>query len=365
MEDALGGLSAAEPVTPDPPPPDVRERAPGVREVTGRSLDLALASSGRIRKASVYFGLLTLALAGPAAILLLALARHLGSLEDAIALVADGYGFGDAGLVDPSALGMLRLCMFGAVVGLFALAVEAQIVAATILGGVAIRRQIGLRDSLRVSRAVFWQVVGGSILVGILRLAVDVMTAALLHPNSLGSLQSAQVWQLIIETVVTAPFAFFIAGIVIGGVGAIESLRRSTPIARARWRLALLVAATGVAGAFIQDFALGAGLDLLARVGTTAGLGLYGAAHVAVLTVLVVLVAIVAIGSLVVTVSALIVAPQVVVFLGMTGYTAGLDRATTASGGYRWISPTRLVTWPMIVLIVFGGLAALVGLASI
>jgi len=365
MEDAVAGLSAAEPATTVPPAPDARERPPGVREAARRSLDLAPASSGRIRRASIYFGLLTLALAGPAAILLLDMARHLGSLDDAIVLAAGGFGFGDPGQVDPAALGMLRLCMFGAVVGLFAVSIEAQIVAATILGGVASGRPISVRGALRVSRIVFWQVVGASILVGLLRLVVDVITTAFLNPDSFGSVQIAQVWQWTVETVVTAPFAFFIAGIVIGGVGAIESLRRSTRIAGARWRLALLVAATGVAGAFIQDFALGAGLDQLARVGTTAGLGLNGPAHVAVITVLVVLVAIVAIGSLVVTVAALIVAPQVVVFLGMTGHSSGLDRATTATGGYRWTSPTRMVTWQMIVLIVFGVLVALVGLISI
>jgi hypothetical protein len=100
-------------------------------------------------------------------------------------------------------------------------------------------------------------------------------------------------------------------------------------------------------------------------VGTAAGLGLYGPTHVAVVTVLVVLAAIVAIGSLVVTVTALTMAPQVLVFLGMTGYSSGLDRAITAPDEYRWSPRTRLVTWPMIVLIALGMLAAVVGLTSI
>ena len=364
MEDAVEGSNNAAPVATEPPPPRVRDRPPGVGEAVGQSLDLALASSGRIRRASLYVGLLVLALAGPAVILLLALARHLGSLEEAIGLTGYGFGFGYEELADPGALAMLRLSVFCAVVGLFALVIETQIIVTVILGGVATRRPIGVRDSLRLSRVVFWQVLVAAILVGILRVAVDAVTSAFLHPSSPTSLESAQIWQLVVEVAVTAPFAFFSAGIVIGGAGAIESLRRSTRIARARWRLALLVASAGTVGAFIQGFALSAGLDLLARVGTTAGLGLDGPAHVAVVTVLVVLVAIVAIGSLVVTVAALIAAPQVMVFLGMTGYSAGLDRATTPAGD-RWSPLPRLVTWPMIVLIGLGVVAAAVGLTSI
>lgn len=315
--------------------------------------------------ASLYFGLLVLALVGPGLILLLAVARHVGSLDEAIGLIGYRSGFGYSGLADPAALAMLRLCAFGAIVGIFALAIEAQIVVTAILGGVAIGRQVGLREALRLSRIVFWQVLGAAILVGMLRFVVAAVTAAALHRSSLAQLQSTQVWQLIVEIVVSAPFAFFIAGIVIGRTGAIESLRRSTRIARARWRLALLVVSAGAVASFIQAFALGAGLDVLARVGTAAGLGLYGPVHVAVVTVLVVLAAVVAIGSLVVTITALTMAPQVLVFLGMTGYSAGLDRATTLPDGYRWSPRPRLVTWPMIVLIGLGALAAVVGLTSI
>jgi hypothetical protein len=345
------------------PAAPVLERPPGIRDAIGRSLDLALAASPRIRRASLYFGLLGLALAGPAVILLLGLARRVGSLEEAIRLAGYG-GFGYEEVVGPGMLAMLRLSGFCAVVGLLALEIEAQIVVTAILGGVATGRRIGLRDALRLSRVVFWQILGAAILVGILRVAVDAATSAFLHPTSFASFQSAQIWQLIVETAATAPFAFFTAGIVIGGAGVMESLRRSTRIARARWRLALLVASTGAVGAFIQAFALGAGLDMFARVGTAAGLGLDGPAPVAMVTVLVVLVALVAIGSLVVTIAALIVAPQVLVFLGMTGYSTGLDRAITATGGYRWSPTPRLVTLPMVVLIGLSVLAAAVGLTS-
>jgi hypothetical protein len=159
------------------------------------------------------------------------------------------------------------------------------------------------------------------------------------------------------------PFGFYQAGIILGGVGAVEAIRRSTRIARARWRLALLVAATGIVLSYIEIFALGAGLDLVLRVADAAGLGFNGSELTAVVSVLLVLATIVAIGSLIVTIAALVAAPQIYVFVKMTGYTAGLDRAMAAP----WPEPTkppRLLTWPMVGVIVLGFLCAIVGLPS-
>jgi hypothetical protein len=49
----------------------------------------------------------------------------------------------------------------------------------------------------------------------------------------------------------------------------------------------------------------------------------------------------------------------VFVFLRMTGYSAGLDRATADT------RPPRLVTWPMRILIAVGGIFAILGLTSL
>jgi hypothetical protein len=71
-----------------------------------------------------------------------------------------------------------------------------------------------------------------------------------------------------------------------------------------------------------------------------------------------------AVGSLLVTVAALIVALQVFVFLRMTGYSAGLDRAL--GGGFDDdLRAPRLVTWPMAILIGVGALFAVLGLTSL
>lgn len=363
--------AAPDPVEPPPvepplPPaqPSPRAKPPRVGETVAGAFDLALAASRQVRKASVYVGILTLALIGPATILFLALIRDQGSLEAAADLL-----MGLSGPFEPpeqGALTMLQLSLFCGFIGLFALLVEAQIIATAIIGGVAANRRIGVRDSLRLSRAVFWRVVAAAVLVGIVRGIVGVLTIAILDPATETALEGAQIWELVLEAVVTAPFAYFLAGIVIGGVGPIETLRRSIRVARARWRLAILVASAGAVVGFIQAFALGAGLDLLARIATVTGLGLDGPPHMAVLTGLLILAGVIAVGSLLVTITALTVAPQVYVFLKMTGYSAGLERAfaVVPIAGPPPRRP-RLVTWPMVILIALGGAAALAGLTAV
>ena len=325
----------AWPWPPPPPaapvPPPVRAQPPRVGETVSGAFDLALAASRPIRRASLYVGVLTLVLIGPATLLFLVIVRDQGSLEAAIDLfyvTTSAFQTPEQG-----AIILFQLSIVCAVVGIFVLSLEAQIIATAILGGVAVGRRIGIRDSLRLSRAVFWRVVGGAILVGILRSGTTAALTAILDPRSVAALEGAQVWALVAETIVAAPFAYFLAGIVIGGVGPIEGLKRSVRIARARWRLAFLVSAAGSVIAFIQAFALGAGLDVLVRISTAAGLGIDGDAQAAVLTSVVILAALVALGSLLVTITALIAAPQVFVFLRMTGYSAGLERAFAATDG--------------------------------
>ena len=176
-------------------------------------------------------------------------------------------------------------------------------------------------------------------------------------------MDGASIAGILAAALVVMPFAFHQSGIILGGVGAIEALRRSTRIARARWRLALLVALAGAVVSFIEVFALGAGLDLVVRIASAAGLGLDGSVPTALVTVALVLVCVVAIGSLLVTIAALIAAPQVFVFLRMTGYSAGLDRARVVTDGSE--RPPRMVTRPMLALIVFGVVAGIAGVLSL
>ena len=95
-----------------------------------------------------------------------------------------------------------------------------------------------------------------------------------------------------------------------------------------------------------------------------AGLGFDGSPPAAIITGFIVLVGVVAIGSLLVTIAALVAAPQVYVvpaddrLLGRAG-----PRAAVADRGI--VRPTRLVTRPMLALIVLGVLAGLAGVLSL
>ena len=334
-------------------------RPPRVGETVSGSLDLALAASRRVRRASIYVGIVTLALAGPVAILFLALVRHAGGFDEAVAMF--NRQVIEAGTTQ--AMSLIGIATLIAVVGLIGILFEGQIMATAIVGGAATGRQIGLRRSLRLSRLVFWRVLGAAILVAILDRAVTFATAAVVG-GSTGDTEAATIVEVAVSGLVTMPFGFFQAGIILGGVGAIEALRRSIRIARARWRLALLVALAGIILSYVEVFALGAGLDLVLRVADAVGLSFNEGVLMATVSVLVVLACIVAVGSLIVTIAALVAAPQVFVFVKMTGYSAGLDRAMAAP----WPEPTkppRLLTWPMLGLILLGFVCAIFGVASL
>jgi hypothetical protein len=332
-----------------------------VTETIGGALDLALAASKSIRRVSLYVGFVSLALAGPAIVLLLVVIRDNGGFEAALGMLGGPTGgFGSTGGFDESnavVLSMLWFAVIFASVGIFAISIEGQILAATVVGGAATGRSIGIRGGLRLSRVVFWNVVGAGILVGLLDTIVSNATQALTFMTT-NSLNAATVLGILVAALATMPFAFFQSGIILGGVGATEALRRSTRIARARWRLALIVALAGTVISFIEVFALGAGLDLVLRFADAAGLGLDKSLPAAILTGVLILAFVVALGSLIVTVAALVAAPQVYVFAKMTGYSQGLNRTQPPAAD---APRTRIVTRPMLALIILAGLAALVG----
>lgn len=353
---ALAG-SGAPPV--DLPIASPRLAPPGVRESIGGAFDLAFGGSRRIRAISIYCGLLLLALLGPPLLLFLAMVRDVGDFEDTFAA-------GNPFFYDPSAgpaASMLRLAVFFGLVGAAAVILEGQILATAVLGSVASGRRIAIRDALQLSRDVFWRVIGAAILVGILSRIGESIATRVINPRTESALQTALIVGFVVTTVVTAPFAYSMAGIVIGGVGPVESLKRSVRVARARWRLAILVAATGTVLSIVELFGLAAGLDLVARLFGALGLDIGGDPLHAAVATFILLATVVAVGSLLVTVAALVAAPQVFVFLRMTGYSGGLDRARRDSHGPA--QRTRIVTRSMLALIAFVVVVSVAGLANV
>ena len=139
-----------------------------------------------------------------------------------------------------------------------------------------------------------------------------------------------------IDILVSTPFAYVAAGIVLGAVGARESIRRSWRLSAARWRLALLIGIVNTAVTYLAGFAVGAGGDILVRLGTAFGLGAAtGPAQIVILAAIVA-VAIVSIGSLTMTIGALTVGPQIVIVSDPIDTTA---IATIAARTAIWAGP--------------------------
>ena len=292
--------------------------------------------------------------------LFLAVARDLG-VEETLTLIAGPQSpFGAPELPE---VALIRLALVVAVFGSFAVLIEGQILVTAVLGAVATGRRLVLRDGLRLSRRVFWPVLGAAILVGLAGVVAEFLIELIVQPRTVPAVQASLIAQIIASAIVTAPIAFWMAGIVIGGVGPIETLKRSVRIASARWRLALLVASAGSVLAIIQLFAFSAGFDILARLSQALGLDVEGAPTNALLTGAITVAAVVAASSLLVTIAALVAAPQVYVFVRMTGYSAGLDRAFPGADPIG--PPTRIVTRPMLALIGFGVFLAVLGLMAL
>lgn len=365
MPPAAAALDEPAPdlAAPDQPAPDLQPPAgplPGAWATLGGGLDLSLSANRELRRASVYIGLLTLALVGPFVVIVLAFAGVQGGFD----------WIGDAliGLqpelepVDGSVGAYLVISGIVALIGLFVIGIESQIMAAAILGGRALDRPMTMREALRRSRQVFWRVTRASLLVGLILLIPNLILTLTLQ-SIFGATSEAPTVILTGGTaLMAAPFAYIVTGIVLGDVGARESVRRSALLARARWRLAIAVSAVGAVVGYIELFATGAGVDVLARVGTALHLGFDSSAGTVALAV-VVLIGVLAIGSLTFTLAALRDAPQVVAFVGMTGYGAGLDRSRDPFGGARRLE--RWISIPMAISIVIGVLAGVGGVLAL
>jgi hypothetical protein len=158
----------------------------------------------------------------------------------------------------------------------------------------------------------------------------------------------------IVAGVVGAPLAYLLTGIVLGDVDPFEATRRSFRVFRARKLAAALVAVFETVAVLLVVLGLGAGLDIALRLFDALGLGSDSGPAGLTLITLGVVVGVFALGTLVYTALAISVAPQVVMFVGLTRATIGLDHvrpggdrdpaAVRVSGGrFRWLTiPMRI-----------------------
>jgi hypothetical protein len=332
---------------------------PSARRVVSAGLQLSVDASAPIRRASIYIGLLALGAFGPAVVLLL-----LG-----ISKVLSVPGITDAFTDDPSTfftsqpelIGPALLVYVLVLVGfmlLLAISVDAQAIAISILAGRASDRPMRHFEAVTRARQVFWRLTGAGFLAGLGSLVIQLIVTTLFsRPDDANT--GISFIALAIGTFVITPLAFASTGIVLGDVGAVEALRRSVALFRARKRIALTVTLFTLVASAIQSFALGAGVDLAVRVGDAMHLELDVGGIGLIVIAAIVLAVVMAFGSLTFTIAAIVAAPQVAAFLGMTYYAAGLDRARSPDGlrpkRFRWVSaPMTLTMTGMFVATIVG-----------
>jgi hypothetical protein len=314
----------------------------------GAGIQLAISSASDIRRASIYIGLLALAAFGPAVVFIVA---AIDRFDLDLAVVAEDLATG-TGLYfyeHPELIGPLLFleALVGiGVVLLFAISIDAQAIGIGVLAGHATSRPIQLPEAVTRARQVFWRMAGGGLLVGIYAAVIQLVLGLILGAGD-GTNPALDFVIAMLATIATVPFAYLATGIVLGDVGTIEALNRSTRLFRARPGVALVVVLFTLATSAIETFALGAGLDLVGRVGELLGLDATAGGAALILPIVLSLAAITAFGSLLFTIAALVSAPQVAAFLGLTFYSGGLERARADGGrprGFRWITRPMLAT---------------------
>jgi len=296
---------------------------PGAREVVGRGLQLAYDASAELRRASLYIGLLLFALAGPALIVLIA---DLPRLRDFP--FEDPAAFGSERATEfISIFGSLSILATAALLGFVTITIDGTIMAVTILAGRATGRPVTLRQALTRARQVFWRYGAALFVVGLVgQVASTVVT--LVSGAAQAELSSgAQLLSVFASTLITAPFGYVAAGIILGDVDAGTALRRSVTLARARPRLAGVVATFAFLAGVLELFGIGAAVDAVGRIIEFEHLSFDPTGADVLVALPIIAAALIALGSLGLTVAAAVAAPQVVAFLGLTHYSAGLDRA--------------------------------------
>ena len=322
----MSEASSQEPTAPtdvEPAPTDparlVLATSPAVestRRLLGASFDLLIRTSKDMRRGSFYVGIIVLGTVGPLALVswwLQVVSHHLTqrTVDD---------------LVNGAGSGWYIAFVWLAVVGLMVAAIESRATATAILGGHQSLRPVTVRQALARSRLIFWRVIVAAVIVAIPlavgQLAMTAVFAAIIGPQ----IDVALVTSTLAAVVVGAPFAYLLTGIVLGDVDPFEATRRSFRVYRARKLAAVLVAVFETFALLLVVFGLSAGLDIVLRVSDALGLGPDSGPAGLILVTMGVVAGVFAFGTLIYTAIAIALAPQVVMFVGLTQATMGLDR---------------------------------------
>ena len=257
----------------------------------------------------------------------------------------------------PAELGIVALV--AALVGFIALLVllvQIPLLVIATVGGRVAGQPLTLRQALRRARQVFLRGLGAVVLVGIAT-AVPAFVAQQFLVAILGPTELASGLVVLSGALFAAPWVYVLPGIVMGGVGTGEAVRRSWRIARFRWRIALTIAALAVAGQVIVVSAASAVLGIAATVLSLAGPSELSPAGNPILTVVVLAVGAIVFASISFGIQIVQFAPQAAGFYALTRYAGGLDAA-------RGEPPEPLFRRPALVFYAVGIVAGLILLAN-
>jgi hypothetical protein len=347
-----------------PPVTDAVLRIPlGTRDLIRQALDLLTRSDSGLRAPSFYIGFLLLVTFGPLAVVLglvLALGQDVGGLGS-----PGSAGFRDPYAAPPAWVGWMFLAFVPAIAGLVAASAEASGLATAVIGGRVEGRPLRIRESIAIARRRFWSILGPRLLVNVISGFVGfVLTIILVAVFGLvaGDLIGTGTG-LLVSLVVSAPFVYVPAGVVLGEVGAGEAISRSFRLVMLRKRLAIVVTLFGVFSQFIVTFGLSAGVDAIGRV-------LVGAGVVEdfppALVVPIAAALVFALGTLTFLVEAIAAAPAVHAFAALTHYTHGLEvgRRQPVRGRHLWdpwMTPGLAAAAILGLLVMIGAVATLSG----
>jgi len=319
----------------------------GTRKLVGHALDLLTRPDSGLRSASFYVGLIMLVTIAPA-VVLVGLAA---ALEEP--------------LFDPVVASSLNVPIvvstFIAIGGYFAASIEARALATVVIGGRAEGRPLTMREAIANARRRFWRVFGSTVLVGLM---AGLISAAIQLPLglALGNVDAINYGvSLVVGTLVGAPFVYVPAGIILGEVGVFEAVQRSVRLARARKRLAVVVAMFSILSQFIVLFGVSIGADVVVRLADGTGVvDTFPPALVIPLAAALIF----AFGTLLFLVESITAAPAVYAFAALTHYTHGLQlgRDRPATGGTifsPWFSRSLAVTAAVALLLLVVGVAGL------
>lgn len=287
--------------------------------IIGEGFGEALRASRVIRNASIYVGILFVALAGAGVM------AEIGIVTWASTFRAASQ---DILAVALERVNGAQFLVLAGILGCEIVLIDGTAIALTLLGGRILGASVTLRAAIQRARQVFWRLVGVGLTVALAQLVVSMIYRIVIGAAAVGPGTGATFYRIepIPGAIVAIPFVLATTSIVVADDSIGGALRRSAVLARrAPWLVVALSVFSLLLG-YIGLFSLGSGWDILGRVVTAIHLDIRAGSGNFIITVLLGLAFLSALGSILFTVGAIMSAAQVTAVFRLGVPTAGLAR---------------------------------------